>query len=117
MKGTNMAGKSRGVRPYTQQQMYGSPSTGSVPDRYRPRTPAETVDDAYTSVVQATALNTVTHMAMDAVHTLAKHRDAILAETPGVEAELNAIGANAIQGFMDIQRQVSDNVRRYKGGA
>ena len=101
-----MSGR-RGLVPAS----YGSLGGGSV-ERYRPRTPAETVDDAYDAVVQATTLNTVTHMAYDSVRTVAEHKDRLMVDHPELEPELNAIGFGHVQGLMNIQRQVTDNTRR-----
>jgi hypothetical protein len=66
----------------------------------------QAVEVSYSGVVQATTLNTVTHLAYDSVHTLAVHRQAILAENPEVSAELNALMFMHVQALMYVQRQV-----------
>jgi hypothetical protein len=112
MEGRQMAGKNEMVRPtFVAPPM--QQNTGPV-ERYRPRSPAEVVDDSYTAVVQATALNTVTHMAYDSVRTVVEHKNKLLADHPEMEAELNALGFNHVQGLMAIQRQVTDNQRTEK---
>lgn len=91
-----------------------APVSRGASERFRPRTPAEVVDDSYTAVVQATALNTVTHMAYDSVRSVVEHKNKLLADHPELEAELNALGFNHVQGLMAIQRQVTDNTRTEK---
>lgn len=81
-------------------------------ERYRPRTPAEVVDDSYSAVIQVTALNTVTHMAYDSVRTVMEHKHKLMAAYPEIEAELNALGFAHVQGLIAIQRQVTDNEKR-----
>lgn len=96
-----------------QMQQFVPPFPGAVvPERYRPRTPAEVVDDSYMAVVQATALNTVTHMAYDSARSVVEHKNKLLAAHPELEPELNALGFAHIQGLLAIQRQVTENVRR-----
>lgn len=102
-----MGGKNKFVAPV-------SPAYGQQVDRYRPRTPAETVDDAYDAVIEVIALNTVTHMAYDSLRSVVAHKDQILAAHPELEPELNIIGAAHMQGLLSIQLQVTDNVKREK---
>lgn len=95
-------------------RQYLPPGSQQESERFRPRTPAEVVDDSYMAIVQAEALTSVTHLAYDSVKTVAEHKRRVLEEYPEMEAELNALGFNHLQGLLTIQRQVSDNVKREK---
>ena len=78
-------------------------------DRYRPKTPAETLDAAYLAPVKATALNAVTHMALDSMDTVEAHREAIAEARPDIAPILEGLRMNHARNLAMIQNQIVDD--------
>lgn len=81
-------------------------------EKFRDRTPAETISDGYMGIVQATNLNTITQMAMGSVRQCDLKRIEIVVEHPGLEMAMTGLLMNHTRLMAEVQNSITDRTRR-----